>query len=478
MPDCNHRILLLKPKHLAPDNYQVVPPLGLLYLAAIASRKGHAVRLIDARLGGASEEKIAAEIRRFEPTVCGISALTFEATEMKRLARFVRAVSPTTKIVCGGPHATGAPEDCLNERATDVVVIGEGEETFPELLDAFSGKRPLESVRGIAFFRNGSIMRTEPRPFIEDLDSLPMPAWELVDFEAYARLPSMNGLRSRRYAVVITSRGCPYKCIYCHNIHGKRFRARSPQNVLNEIRRLVSDYLVTEIEFLDDIFNFDVQRTREIFREIADAKLNIKLSFPNGLRADRLDRETVRLMRLAGTHYVYLAIETASERLQKFLGRHLNIEKATQAARWCVEEGIFTAGFFMIGFPSETREEMEATVNLALSLPLHQALFFRVLPLPGAALGATIPLEADMSRQNYFDSTLNVSGEPIEVLNGVIAQAYRRFYLNPRRLLRIFMAYPQRRRLPLLAMIVARRMVKEKSVWLRKTFDRIVGWTG
>jgi radical SAM superfamily enzyme YgiQ (UPF0313 family) len=196
------------------------------------------------------------------------------------------------------------------EPSLDVVVRGEGENTIPELVD--KDNKNLSGIKGIAFRDDGRIVLTEPRPYIQDLDALPFPAWDLVDLKLYARFRSMASVGLRKYMTIFTSRACPYRCIYCHNLFGKNYRTRSPENVLNEMEILVKDHGVEEFEILDDIFNLDIPRAHAICDLIIKKKLKIGFSFPNALRGDRLPNDLLRKFKEAGLNFTSIAIETAS----------------------------------------------------------------------------------------------------------------------------------------------------------------------
>ncbi len=178
-----------------------------------------------------------------------------------------------------------------------------------------------------------------------------------------------------RCAPIFTSRGCPFGCIYCHNVFGKKFRARSAENVLDELSMLKREYNIGEIEIIDDCFNIDLSRAKEIARGIIDRKLDIAISFPNGIRADHMDKELVDLLKEAGTYRVYYAVETASPRLQKLIRKNVDLDRPKEIVDYTAAQGIMTCGFFMMGFPTETEEEIRMTIDYACRSKFHQVLF-------------------------------------------------------------------------------------------------------
>ncbi len=246
--------------------------------------------------------------------------------------------------------------------------------------------------------------------------------------------------------VMFTSRSCPYRCIYCHNMFGKGFRARSPENVIEEIDVLYNKYNISEIEILDDIFNFDLKRVERICDLIIERGYKISLAFPNGLRADRLEKRTLEKMRLAGTKFISVAVESASPRIQKMIKKNLNIPKVAEVIDYAAGLGIFTNGFFMIGFPTESLEEIKQTVDFALRSRLHTAHFFIVTPFEGTELYENYKElvrnnRIDFSNYNYYRSSFKLSELSSEKLQQIQFLSYFRFYLNPKRALRIAYSY-------------------------------------
>jgi radical SAM superfamily enzyme YgiQ (UPF0313 family) len=236
---------------------------------------------------------------------------------------------------------------------------------------------------------------------------------------------------------ISTSRGCPYQCAYCHNLFGKRIRYHSVENVIEQLRTLKEKYGVEEIEVIDDIFNLDLERAKTIFRRVIEEKLNLKFSFPNGLRSDRMDEEFLDIMKQGGAYRLVFAIESGSPRIQKLIKKHVKLEIAAKNIELAARRGFSLGGFFMLGFPSETEEEVMNTINFALKSKLATATFFVVTPFPGTdlhkmatELGYNLPQEYE----HYQKVSLNVSEIPSEKLEKLRQYALRKFYLNPKRL--------------------------------------------
>lgn len=469
------RVLLVKPD--LSFGIEISPPLGLFYLAAAVRQAGHEVRVLDLRVPGQTEPVFDRLLTEMQPQVVGFSAFSYEAEAVFRLARKVRAKLPEAKIVLGGPLASAEPETALADGLVDFAVLGEGEKTFVDLLDGLEKGRGLSDLAGLARL-DGELVVNPIADYIDDLDSLPYPAWDLADIEAYGRLPRQGFLyRRRKYFPVFTSRGCPYRCIYCHNVFGKKFRKRSPENVLEEIRQLIERYRIGEIHFIDDIFNFKKERAEAILEGILHNGWDLALSYPNGVRADRLDEPFIDLLKRAGTYKVSVAIESGTERMQKLMRKNLDFTLARENIGHLVKRGILTHAFFMVGFPTETLAEVEQTARFSQTINAHSASFFIVNPFKGTEL-ARMVAEAGKSdasslgASNYFDprvADLQISQVKPDDLRRIVRQATRNFYLlRPQRIWRILRDVPRKRQLVFLGFLVIMRAFFPGAIHLER----------
>jgi radical SAM superfamily enzyme YgiQ (UPF0313 family) len=445
------RVLLAKARFLTEGGMGAVVPLGALYIASVLREAGHQVRLFDA---GELWDPVPFReaLRDFRPDVVGLSAITIEARVMEQMARVCRAELPETPIMVGGPHATAYPQRCARNPDIDFVVLGEGELTALDLVRALTqGGLDPYGVEGIAYQgADGEVVFTAPRAAITDVDSIPFPSWDLLDPRLQARTRPLSSMGQRPHMLLFTSRGCPFKCIYCHEVQGKKFRARSPENVLKEMHTLKKQWGINDFEVVDDIFNFDRDRMLDILDRIVASKLEPGLHFPNALRTDMLDEGQITALRRAGTFFLCAAVETASPRLQKLTKKHLKIDKVEENIKIAVRAGMFVCGFFMLGFPTETIEEARSTVDFALRSPLHEGLFFIVTPFAGTALYELYQetmrergmLAIEPEDTGYHDTHYNLSAMSDEELFGLQRRAFRRFFLNPRRVARILQRHP------------------------------------
>ena len=434
-------------------------PLGLMYLASYLRQNFPElkVKIIDLLPEGLSFEQVLEQIGEFQPELLGISGMSFEAKELHHLAQLSKKNYPKIPIVVGGPYPTTAGEICFQDKNLDFLVRGEGEFTLAELVDwLIYGRGELKEILGLAYRENGRAQFNPPRPFIEDLDSLPFPAWDLIKIERYFDLPRFGTTYvHKEYMQVMTSRGCTFKCTYCHRIFGVGFRPRSPENVVAEMEILQKQYGIKELYIIDDCFNNHPRRAKRICELILERGLKFSINFPNGIRGDMVDDELLEKLKAIGTYRITYAVETASPRLQKMVKKHLNLEKVKTAIEKTDQKDIMVDGFFMIGFPSETKEEIKKTLDFALKSKLHSFNIWFVTPFPGTELfqQATemgYQLKADFEQYTYFFPETTLSELNPRQLKRLARWTFIRFYLNPWRLWRIIKLFPNKKQLPYL----------------------------
>jgi len=446
------KVLLLRPHSAVPA---APPPIGLMYLAAYARKTaGRQIEIYDGRVKLTPSDKMRRIIADAKPDIVGITAFTMEAPAAHELAKISKELFPHTPVVIGGPYASSDAVKASADRNIDIVVFGEGELTFEAILQVFEKNLSLDTVPGIQYRVNGDTHYTGAGKTAENPDDLPFPAWDMIDLEEYFR-PSAakrrltNPIQMRNRGVsVFSSRGCPFQCTYCHNIFGKKLRKRSPENVIAELKWLAQDFRINEIEFIDDVFNLDRERAKTIMDMMLAEKLDLKFSYPNGLRADQMDEELIVKMKKAGCYRINYAIESGSERIQKKMQKRLNLKRAQEIIDFTAKQGISVGGFFMMGFPDETEEEILRTIDFALKSKCHTASFFILTPFPGTkmyeeAVAAGIDMQALYSDYGSVSANLtrNVSGERILQLRKT---AFRKFYFNPRRIYSIFRTTPNK----------------------------------
>lgn len=423
----------------AANRYIQNVPLNYLHLAAFVRGHGYDPLILDMVFDEVTPAYVDQQIRDHGIRVAGIGCMTCEYPAAIAEAQRLKAAHPGLQVVLGGAHPSGDPEECLRTGVVDYAIVGEGEHALTALLDALREGRVPDSIPGVWTMRDGAIVAGGSAT-VPDVNELPRPAYDLAGLDRYFRLDSpWHFPKSRRAVQFITERGCPYQCSYCHEIHTKKFRGYPPEMVLDQIEWLVKEYGVGELMIVDDIFNFDLERAKAICRGIIQRKLRIHLQFPNGVRGDRFDEELIALMKECGTHYLAIAIETVSEKFQKLVRKNLKADRARQAVEWARKHSIEVSGFFMIGFPGETADEVRQTLEFAVTAPFDSIFVSIVAPFKGTKLRTDMIAgrfgEMTGDGQAALDQLFPVvhnQALPRELLLKMQRDAYWRFYTKPR----------------------------------------------
>ena len=436
-------VLLVRP-HTDDKDISRVMPLGLVAVATVLKRGGYNPKILDLRLSKTPQSDLKKAMFEFDPDVVGIGLMTVESECAFKLAKEVKAINHNIPIIFGGPHCSHDPEFILHDSNVDFMVIGEAELTIVELVEAIKNKQEFGMIKGIAYKRDGHYIKTAVREKILDLNWLDQD-YETLNVEDYFNfdcsheyLPAFDS-----FMPLVTSRGCPFTCIYCHDIFGKDIRYRSAEKVLGEIEFLMRKYRVREFHILDDSFNIDMKRAKRIFDMIVEKNLDIRIAFPNGIRADYIDDEMVDKMAKAGVYRLALGIESGSLRIQKLISKSLDIGILKNIVSKLAKARIGVNGFFMLGFPGETLDEMKQTIEFACDLDLSTALFSLVIPNPGTDLRNMVIEEGEATNKSFSDysiTAVNSNASKVDPVQLVKLQkhAYRKFYFNPKRAWHIF----------------------------------------
>lgn len=361
-------------------------PIGLMYIAAVLQRAGVTVEILDAFMAatfqkngetitvGMPFEQIKQEVQNRKPDIVGISGpFTCQIENSIIVSKLTKEVNPDILTVMGGPHVTLVPKEFLEEaKDVDVAVIGEGEYAMLEVAQAFEGKKQLSEIQGIAYREKEKVIINPSRALIENLDELPYPAYDLVDMEHYLN-PKKIGYRSfqDRAISMITSRGCPFNCCFCavHLHMGQKFRAHSVQYVLDHIQYVVDKFKVKNIFFEDDNLTLDVKRFEAICDGIIERNIKIGWETPNGVRADCLNMELLKKMKQSGANSIFVGVESGDQQiLDNVICKSLDLKRVVEFAKDAKQIGLKTGAFYIIGFPGETKENMQRTVDFALGL--------------------------------------------------------------------------------------------------------------
>jgi len=342
-----------------------VPPLGLMYLASYArtALPGIEFRIVESSLSCADDARFIQILNEFKPDVVGVRSIAFFLEELQRIAALVRSYSDAALIV-GGPIVQAYKRRLFEEvPEVEIAVKGEGEQTFVNLL---SGDSP-SSTAGVLYRTDDGVVENEDQQQIENIDSLPFPAYDLIDLDNYQRQLSYS-YNHRRQGVLLTSRGCVYHCTYCFT-HWKGIRLRSAANIFEEVTELHTTHGIEDFYIVDDIFNVNLQRAFEFFDLIRASGLKLRFYFVNGLRADITSEEFVDRALEAGSVWFTYAVESATEEIQRLVKKRLDLDKAKRIITYTQRQKVAVNISTMYGFPTETRELAQRTLDWLGELP-------------------------------------------------------------------------------------------------------------
>lgn len=460
------RILLIAPSLLGYKNTGVdtqVPPLGLAYLASMTENKGFETRILDALiLGinqkrwlnnekfqvGLSDSEVKKYLKEYKPGLVGIScAFTTYAEDSFRTARLVKETLPNAVTVFGGAHTSAMPETVVKDKNVDIAVVGEGELSFLEIAERIESKKRIDNVKGTVVKKGKMIIRNAPREFIENINELPFPARHLLPMQLYKEHEHRHYPFAKKSPVteIVSSRGCPGNCLFCSikNVWGRKWRARSPENIVAEIESLNKKFGIKEFNFIDDNISANPQRLEKFCDLLIRKKLDITWETSNGIAIWTLDEKLLKKMRDSGYYRAKFGIESGSIETLKYIRKPVNLERASRIIEICNKLGIWSASTFVIGFPDETREEIEKTINFAKNSGLDYARFFIAQPYGGTELNAEFKKHSLMERELHGSSTFKTKYNTLhlnsEELNELRSRAESDFikktmqrYLHPK----------------------------------------------
>lgn len=428
------------------DVANVLPPLGIGYIAAVLEENGFSPKIIDSIPLNYDLHELIEILKEQKPDVVAFSSTVIFIHMTKEAAKMVKEALPNTTVILGGPHVTSLPHETMKFKYFDLAALHEGEYTFLELAKAFEknknllkDKKELSKIKGIVYRDNGKLKFTPPRELIKDLDELPFPARHLFPpLDKYS--PVEASFKRLPYAHMMSSRGCPYRCIFCDSkIFGHTVRMRSPENVLAEINYLVDTYGVREIRFFDDTFTFDKQRAMEISRLIKEN--HPQLIWTAITRVNHVDPELLKAMREAGCWQLSYGLESGSQRMLNIMKKGTTVEQGRKAVKWTKQAGMEARAYFVFGMPGETLESIDKTVKFAKSLPLDVVTFYNVTLMPGNELYQMAQREGKILHHDYEHYNPSISDETqfaylpegmTELqLREAVRRAHKEFYLRP-----------------------------------------------
>lgn len=383
-------------------------PMGLAYLAAVLEEKGSQVTVLDCIAQGIDQNQLKQKLAELNPDVVGISSMTPMALSTMMAAKGAKEACPNTPVVLGGPHATFMDKDILaNEAAVDVIVRGEGEVTLAELTQRIVNGVGLNSADGITYRHQGQIVQNPDRPFIQNLDDLPFPAYKHFPLEKYR-------LFGKLFFPVITSRGCPFQCSFCttSRILGKQYRVRSPKNIGHELELLKREYGADSFTFYDDTLTLDKKRLYDICDEIKSRKLNIPWDCQT--RVDQVSEEMFNKMKATNCQQVFFGAESGCQTVLNSVNKRTTVEQNEAAIKMAKKAGLFVAISIIIGYPGETAEMRKETFDFLRRTEPDDVYLCIATPYPGTELRKEVirlgyQMSPDWSR---YDTTTPVFENP------------------------------------------------------------------
>ncbi len=411
-------------------------PYGLLSLATVTKNAGYETTLLDATNHGYSCEETIELILKANPDYLGISTVTLSIHTSAALTEELKKKNKDNKVIVGGAHISSAADETMKLFPSfDVGVIGEGEETILELLAAFDQNKPLSTVRGIIYKDGPNIVKTDRRPFIKNLDVLPLPAWDLLHDMTNFYRPSAPSYVRLPATTIVTSRGCPGNCIFCNSkaIFGG-LRCFSADYVIRLIQDLTANHGIKDISIYDDNFIFFRERVERICHFIIENKIDLTWSCYS--RVDQGDTELFKLMKRAGCWQISYGIESGSQKILNLIRKNVTLERIESTIRATKKAGLRTRGFFIIGHFDETEGTIQETISFMKKIPLDDFHFTTFTPLPGTEayhIADTYgTFDRTWSKLNLQYPAFIPKGLTPEIIETYSKKAYFSFYFRPR----------------------------------------------
>ncbi len=410
------------------------PSLGLGYIAASLKEAGYPLQYIDMNALELSNKKILPILEKNPPDLVGITINLFTLSTGRQIAHLIKKVYPKCFVVVGGPALGIYPKEILENKEFDAGIIGEGEFAIQALVKALEQNGSFSNIQGLVYKSNSEIIVNSPQPFIENLDTLPFPARELMPNDKYYS----TIMQSRKFTTSTSSRGCSFRCIFCSEKN--KWRGRSPRNVVDELVVIVNHFGIEEVHFCDSCFTFDLKRAQLICKEIIKRKLNF--SWECQTRVDRVNLPLLRWMKAAGCNRIHYGLESGDSQILNLLNKRVKLDQIKRAVKWTHSAGIETVAAFMIGSPGETLNTIKRTINFAIHLDPDYVYFRIATPLPGTKFFDIAINEYGLNPQIWVDY---IRGKIKEIpdfvfetpeynksnLENILKDAYRRFYFRP-----------------------------------------------
>ncbi len=401
-----------------------LPPLGLAYIASSLENAGHEVEIIDAQVLGLSIEDITAQLKKFDPHLVGLTAMTPTIQTTLHIAEAVKKEG--VKIVLGGPHLNLFPDETLSFDYVDYGILGEGEETMVDLCSALESNKSVADIVGLASKDNGNTIIQPPR-IVDNPSKLPWPAYHLLPMDLYSSIIGLHPV-----STIMGSRGCPFNCSFCYKgPSDEKFRKRDPVDIVDEMEFLVKKFNLKEIMFYDDCM--PKEHVRAICEEILRRGLKIHWESPQ--RVNLVDPQLLKLMKKAGCRMLRFGVEQGDPEMMQVIEKKISLDMVKQAFRWAHEAGIDTFAYFIIGYLGETPETMKKTIALAKDINPRFVMFTKAVPLPATKLHEESVEKGFIDKDYWKDFSIGKTKTQIKEFipdaNDWVARAYKEFYMRP-----------------------------------------------
>lgn len=413
-----------------------VPPLGLVAMASAAAAAGFDARIVDAANFNLGYDETVSRILALQPDLVGLTSVTVSIHNAAAIAARLKKIRPEIVTVVGGVHVSAAPEETMERfPCFDIGVLGEGDETIIDVLAHLEDLDP-EKIEGLVIRKNGGILRTPPRAPVADLNALPLSRWDLLPDLARHYRPAMPVIHRLPSATLMTSRGCPGKCIFCNTgtVSGKHIRAYNPGAMISEIEALVAQYGIRDLNIYDVNFVALGRRLADIAALWTDRGFDLTMSVY--ARVDDITEEKLDILKQMGCWQITFGLESGSQRILDLIRKGFTLDTAAKALALTVRKGISARGLFMIGHPGETAETIEATLDFLLRTPLDDFHITYFTPLPGTVsykiAGEYGRFEENWEAMSCFRPVYFPWDVNKKLMERKVREAYRRFYFRPR----------------------------------------------
>jgi anaerobic magnesium-protoporphyrin IX monomethyl ester cyclase len=388
--------------------HQLYLPIGLAYLAAVLQENGIEVKVIDCQALDINHERLRSELISYQPNIVGITSIAPLMSSALLSAKAVKETLPGVPVVMGGPHATFMDEQIIaKESAVDLIVRGEGEQTLLEIAQNLGVQNKIRSIQGITFRDNNQVLRTPNRPFIQNLDALPRPAYNQFQLDKYR-------LFGKRVLPVITSRGCPFQCNFCvaTRMFGKEYRMRSAESVLDELEWLKNTHGAEAFTFYDDTLTFNKERLYKICDGMKSRGIN--LPWDCQTRVDQVTPEVLAKMRAAGCQQVFFGVESGCQKVLNAISKKTRVEQNEKAIKMAKDAGLFVTISLIIGYPGETQDTLKETLTFVQKTKPDDVYVCVATPFPGTELRNAVEKNGWKISDNWdcFDTMTPVFDNP------------------------------------------------------------------